>query len=778
MECLAIALLAVVVTVPFADVLFTDARFYVRDLTRYYYPTKKILREIVRGGEFPYWNRYYGAGQPIASNPEYEVFYPLQWLILLPDYDLGYRLHILIHVYVAAFGMYVLLRSLRMRILAALFGAIAFAVGGLFVSYVNLLPILFAFVWMPWIGWLLMRAVERPSAARIAAAGMVVGLQALVGEPTTLVQTWGLSLLVAGWVGWRNGRWRGAGTGVAIATAVLAIGLSVGAVQLLPAAEHVGDSARSRPFSLGLATRWSMPPARLLELFAPNLFGHLFGERTYWGAGMYRDTSSPFIYSIYLGLPMVVFALAAFATRVRGRAAAIVVIIASTVLALGEHTPAYGLLHEIGVASSVRYPEKFLLPALICLVLLGSAGLDRFLRRDPVARRVSLRTAAAVAVVSGLMLILHLTPLSEALFRWIWGIADEARLATLLPIVRQDWALSLVRAISLCGILLVAFRVRGRVWGLLLVCFVTADLVPVGVGVLPRIDRSFFDEPPIGAELDPARGEYRIFHEVDWYGGGKVAKRYFATGDRAYQVIRNGMYPMTPATWGFRLALDRDYDKTALLPTVDFVGAMWQVRDAGQERWREIFAAMSNVRYRSRYRPFDEEMDRIGDETAAIRPVEFVEFDPSPRYYFADQIVRLRSREEFASRLALETFSPRVAFVESESFDPGTGVVLSVEETANSARLVVESDGPALLVASVTRHRYWSATVDGAIVGLEPVNVAYQGVRVGPGRHEVVMAYRNPKIVPLLVFSLLVLSGSLGVIVASLLRSRSRTISA
>jgi len=60
-----------------------------------FYLEEQILREIVYGGEFPYWNRYFSAGQPIAANPEHEVFYPLTWLILMPSYDFGYRLHIL-----------------------------------------------------------------------------------------------------------------------------------------------------------------------------------------------------------------------------------------------------------------------------------------------------------------------------------------------------------------------------------------------------------------------------------------------------------------------------------------------------------------------------------------------------------------------------------------------------------------------------------------------------------------------------------------------------------
>jgi len=773
MECLAIALLAVLVTLPFADVLFSDARFYVRDLTRYYYPTKKILREIVRGGEFPYWNRHYSAGQPIASNPEYEVFYPLQWLILLPDYDLGYRLHILIHVYIAAFGMYALLRHLRLRIAAALFGAIVFSTGGLLVSYINLLPILFAAVWIPWIGWLLLRAIDRPTASRIAATGLVLGVQALVGEPTTLVQTWGLVLLVAGWVGWGRGRARSAALALTLAVVVLVIGFAGGAVQLLTAAEHVGDSARVRGFSLGLVTTWSMHPARPLELFAPHVFGHLFGERTYWGSGMYRNTASPFIYSIYLGLPLAVFAIAAFASRVKGRAVGGVVIIASTVVALGEHTPLYPFLYELGVVRSVRYPEKFLFPALLCLVLFGAFGFDRFLRREGTVRRFVLVASVSVAIVSGILAVAFFTPLAHTFFETVWGISDSARIARLIPLARTDWILSTMIAGGVAGLVVLATKARRAWWYAFFLLLVTADLVPVGRGVLPRIDRSFFDEPAIASELDSDRTNYRIFHEVDWYGRSELARKYFATGDRAYQVIRNGMYPMTPALWGFQTVLERDYDKTALLPTIDLVDAMWQVRDAGQKRWREIFGEMSNARYRSKYRPFD---DAIEKGEGAIRPVDFVELKFAPRYYFADEVVRLAAPGEFATRLVKDRFSPRVAFVDSEAFVPGRGEVLSVRETANTAHLSVAADAPALLVASVTRHRYWSATVDGVPATIEPVNIAYQGIRVGPGRHEIIMTYRNPKVFQLGVISLLVLAGC---VVAMVVPSpRSRTITA
>src|SRR5207237_2395407 len=180
--------LVVLATLAFGDVFVGINNFYMRDLTRYSYPTKQVVREIVYGGEFPYWNRYFSAGQPIAANPEHEVFYPFTWLILLPSYDLGYRLHILVHIYIALVGMYALLRSMELRIEAALFGAISWGLGGLVMSWVNLLPILFCAAWLPLTCLFARRFLLRPNKRDFPLTALFLGLQFLVSEPTAAAQ--------------------------------------------------------------------------------------------------------------------------------------------------------------------------------------------------------------------------------------------------------------------------------------------------------------------------------------------------------------------------------------------------------------------------------------------------------------------------------------------------------------------------------------------------------------------------------------------------------------
>lgn len=757
-DFLALGLLFLIATIFFADVLLGINELYMRDMTRYYYPAKQVLRDVVQHGEFPYWNRYFSAGQPIAANPEHEVFYPLTWLILLPSYDLGYRLHVLIHIYIGLLGMYALLRSMDLRPPAAWMGAMSFGLGGIYLSYVNLLPILFCAAWLPLTCLFVRRFLLRRNIRDFAAAALFLGLQCLVAEPTTVMQTGlliGMYALYRGWYG--RPRVSKMITRVLWIAVISVTGFLIGAAQILPAIDHVHDSARSRPFEYSLVSAWSMPWPKFAELIYPNVLGHISIANVmhYWGGGLYPGMGSPFLFSIYAGIAVIALSIGGAFARPRGGRLVLIIVLLSSVLALGDHTPLLRWLYDAGIATSIRYPEKFFLMAIFAMILFASQMLDRMLAGDEDIRSGALGFAAASLLVAALIAISGFTPIYPRLFnllgkatdiasiRKAWGLTAGSPGTPAVVLSRTDWIIATVRGAALIALLLTVRKRHKRIWLAAGAAFVTIDLLYVTWELNPREPRRFFDPPPAARSLPPNRQDFRVFHEADWYGTEKPAQDYFSTGDAVYWVVRNGLFPMTPAGAGLRTVLERDYDKTALLPTIDLTDSVWDVKRSGRADWYKPFMAMSNAWYRAVFRNFEKEKLRNRNHFKESLPINFEEGPHYPRYYFADQVVTIRNREDFVKQLSTSAFTGGVAFVQRPAFVPARGIVKRIVETANTAKLDVESFGQGFLVMSVTPHKYWNIRVDGTRVPAVVTNIAYQGIIVTPGKHHVEMEYRN-----------------------------------
>ena len=287
-------------------------------------------------------------------------------------------------------------------------------------------------------------------------------------------------------------------------------------------------------------------------------------------------------------------------------------------------------------------------------------------------------------------------------------------------------------------------RERRRLWLAAFTLVFIADLGTVVYELNPRMPRRFFDPPPASRHFPANRADFRVFHEADWYGQEEMARKYFSTGEAVYWIVRDGLFPMTPAGSKIRTVLERDYDKTSLLPSIDVTDSVWDVKRSGKSDWYKPFMAMSNAWYRGVYRDFDKEKKRVNGRMMEAEPIEFEEGPHYPRYYFADQLVTIRDRQDFVQKLSSGSYSARVAFVTRPSFVPGNGIVRGIRETANHATIDVDSDGQTFLVMSVTPHKYWNITIDGHSAPAIITNIAYQGLIVTPGHHRVEMDYENP----------------------------------
>ncbi|MEA2571791.1 MAG: hypothetical protein QOI24_3792 [Acidobacteriota bacterium] len=364
----------------FADVVFTGSGFYYRDVLRDYLPSRLVLRDAVMHGEFPFWNRFWSAGQPLAANPGFQAFYPLTWLVLFGVR--GFQLGIVLHLAIAAAGMYFFLRSLALREEPSIFGAIAFAFGGCMLSLTNLVPFLTSIVWWPAI---LCCARRRNFTGFTLSLAMLL----LAAEQAAILQTAVLVVIAIVMSSERRKLLIGCVAAFAIAS-----------VQLIPALDLKRDVARSRPIAFDDAMAWSMPLDRPLELFYAHAFGRITEDGAeYSGARRYAPPRVPLILSIYCGLVTVLLAMAGIVHRSRGWKIALALMALSFLVAAGAQTPLGRALYNAGLFHSIRYPEKFVLAGVFAMIVLAAIAFDAIVRNR--------RVAIALIAITGVELAYH-----------------------------------------------------------------------------------------------------------------------------------------------------------------------------------------------------------------------------------------------------------------------------------------------------------------------------------------------------------------------------------
>jgi hypothetical protein len=169
---------------------------------------------------------------------------------------------------------------------------------------------------------------------------------------------------------------------------------------------------------------------------------------------------------------------------------------------------------------------------------------------------------------------------------------------------------------------------------------------------------------------------------------------------------------------------------------------MQRLGNTGYPRWSEPFMQLSNVHYVIDYDP----------RGSIESPIIIRRFPNQGRYWFA-RILAPVSDFERSIRGPLVN---GVAFTDS-AFTPAPATIANVVESSHAADIDVEAAGRSFLVATITRHKYWRATIDGQPAPLVPANIAYQGLVVPPGRHHIALRYWNPIVVASAVVSTLTL---------------------
>ena len=442
----------------------------------YYYPSRVWFGEMIRAGEAPFLNPWTGLDRPFLADPQSAVFYPTTWLFAVLPPAVAYGGSLWLHYSLALWGMYRLLRALKLDLRAALLGGIAFAFCGFMLAHRAHFALQHAAAWTPLVFWRLLRLVERPGGRRLAFAAGAAALQSFAGHIQIAAITalgslvWLVALrfqlrrVVIGW----GGAW------------VLAGGLF--AVQIVPTLLHLRECTRGQRGYMDFVEN-SWYPQSVVGWFLPMFTGqrtpNFFDER-YWGPSHQVEQFS------YGGIGVLVLAAAAIFNGWRGerrRRAWVMLAIFSLLLALGLFGPICPLLYWLPGANLFRVPAR----ALLLVNLVGAAlaaGVLHDLSASRTPQRARLRALllgwTRRPVVLTLVVIASTAAVTAMIALLLPADVRSAALASIAPWRTGIWVSALVMVVTVA---MIGWIVRGwdQPWrAKLLIPLLVVDLGIIG----------------------------------------------------------------------------------------------------------------------------------------------------------------------------------------------------------------------------------------------------------------------------------------------------------
>jgi hypothetical protein len=749
----------VVITAPlllFAPFLIGQSVLYFGTPLLQFYPWRLAALAAVRAGELPLWNPWVGNGAPLLANYQSGLLYPPNWLALLLPLDLSMAWLAALHLALAGAGMVALGRRLGLRPLGQAVAGLAFGLSQYLVARVSFLSINAAVAWLPWLVWAVEGQAQLPPGAawrtRLRPAvwlAALVGLLLLAGH----AQTAWYSLLIAGaWASWRLVTARGAGADAwrarlqtaawLVAPLLLAVGLA--AAQLLPTVELMQASPRAESAGYQFVMTYSFSPWRLGTLLAPELLGNPARGRFY-GYGNYWEDA------VYAGvLPLLLAAatvISAAVGRLRGgrvRQAAPtaglpgllgLIALASVALALGQNTAIFPFFYNyVPTFNLFQAPARIMLGLVFALALLAGLGADRW--QPPTGRslywtRLGTAGAAAVVVVGwGAVAYLALAPGARTPFALQMRVVGTALGLAGLGLLIAG-ALSLLKA-----------RLPASLWTVLVVGFVTLDLLFAGYGLNPPAPRALYAVPTSarGALVAPLDGHRLFMYPVEEEVIKFKRLLSFETFGTVAQALatRAAELPNTAGLDG--LASANNFDPLVSARYAGVIEAVEATQSLALLRMMNVSVLAGST---PRGLPVLAEAPEVG--------VRFYQLPgPATRAWVVHQARVAESAPAALAMLGDASFDPSTAVILEEPVDvaalggrPDAGLEpLQLSSTFNTVRVTGTLVEPGWVVLADTYYPGWAAYVDGRPATILPANYAFRAVAVAAGTHTIEFFYQ------------------------------------
>lgn len=723
-------------------VFFGHQTLFFRDLCEQYIGTGRILH-LGKGVASLLWDPFVNGGQPLLGNPNRFIVYPSRILYRIFDPASALNFEIALHLLLGGTGSVLLVRRLGASGAASAVTGLAYSLSGLSISITNHLGRLMAYHWIPWV----LLAVHaglcengRNSGRWRGLVPVLFMLQWLTGTAEIAAIT---AVIAVGWVAAlrpRDGRTLRA---LAHSAGLVALGMAMAAVQILPAAEMVYRSDRTSYAQTRASTQWSLHPLRLPELVVPGYCGPIDVvdfDSHYWGAGLI-DHHFPLILNLYLGAAVVVLAAVGWMRSGRDpvwsplRRLFALFAGGAMLLAFGKYLPFIGeVWTAIPGLNVLRYPVKALLVVGLPVAIMAGRGTDRWLKTE---ERTAVRWWTVVLAMAALSLVIGV---------WI-SRGWSAPILDLVFLGRGELAAAglpgrFVHVALVLGILAVigfaSGRVRKRMALMLVVTIVTTDLIVALAPYLPMAPRGLLDDTPkMVGEIRRELSGGRLFRDQDPedFEIPRVENRVWEWADWRLQVVA------------------RSVAATFLLPTI----FQLDIADLADRRVARLRRAVGEVDWPERLKLFQVAAVEVvvTPEASRVPGLELVK-----AFFIEERLMLFMNRVTPRPKMVRWVGGWREAGSAQEAlgtlvtpnFDPSIEAVREIDPPTTRARSpflmpfhpksevwteVITAPMSGFVVTAVPWHPDLMVRVDGRVVRAERANYAFLGFEIPPGRREI-----------------------------------------
>ena len=735
------------------------------DSKNQFYPMFRFLAGSLAQGELPLWNPYHFSGHPTVADPQSGLFTPTIFLFawLCPGASMQtYDSFIMAHLFAGGVGVLALFRRRGWGAPGAALAAIIFMLGGPAAARLQHTGMIISYASFPLALWALEAALEKNSFIAAAAFGVAASLMALGRDQVAFISC-GLFLCVLVWECVRTPqplRWLASRLGVLALAGV--IGIAIITVPALLTLQFLHGSNRPA-FPFGVAATGSLSPLNFATLFAPNVFGSLNLDYSYYGPSYatsalpdWTDRNINYLFIGALPACLIIWHGVAGGRLAATPLRAVAALGAAALLyALGNHTPVFALIYDAlpGIAL-YRRPADATFPLNFASAVAAGYLLHRYVANGlphPAARLgKGLTLALRLGTVLGLATLIAAALMFAAARQHLAQATEAIGVAAFIAAGGAAWLIAGQR-MARRGLFAVVFAAAGAgeiLW------FNAAS----GLNAEPASRYSVYGElrPDEAAALAALRAE--------------IARRH-DEGARPRVEILGLPGPWMNASMALQLEDTLGYNP---LRIVDYERAVGVGENAGDPNLRHFpgvfrsyqgkLASLLGLEYLVLDRPISELPRHVPRPTHAslifsTKHIYIYKLGPAaPRASFASRVSVAetqallegqdwppfdRAQEALVDVMSLQKLSADYGAHDGVPDPPEANSDVTIAAWHNN-RVVLEvnTDRPGVVVLNDLFYPGWEVMVDGARNPILRVNLLFRGVEVSAGHHVVEFDFR------------------------------------